>query len=141
MAIATSSTMYVLYPELTNQRRALEGWNEPSIPSCINLEMRGFRRSITTMSWSVSCGWNCPVVWRRIQGLKGVGVFCWGGFTNEVLDNSSVGVPFTDVAMKWRLGDRCYNEHCPWASKTRPLHNTYKYVFHLRCLYCYSQSY
>ncbi|KAJ6583734.1 hypothetical protein B0H10DRAFT_1962026 [Mycena sp. CBHHK59/15] len=108
MCIATCSTMCILYPELVNKCRILESWNEPSVRRCIEMEERGFRRSISTMSWSKTCGWNCPAVWRRIQGLRGVGVFCWGGISNSVADNSSVGVPFTDVAMKWRLGDQLH---------------------------------
>ncbi|KAJ7912254.1 hypothetical protein B0H13DRAFT_1875055 [Mycena leptocephala] len=32
-------------------------------------------------------------------------------------DNTSIGVPFTDVVMKWRLGDNCSNVHCPWSSE------------------------
>ncbi|KAJ6555251.1 hypothetical protein B0H10DRAFT_2044969 [Mycena sp. CBHHK59/15] len=61
------------------------------------------------MSWTGPCGWNCPAVWQRIQGLRGVGVFCWGGYGNAML---------TDVAMKWRLSDRCTNVHCPWFKDT-----------------------
>ncbi|KAJ6553727.1 hypothetical protein DFH09DRAFT_1085488 [Mycena vulgaris] len=118
MSIATCSTTYILYPELTSKRRALEAWNPPNIRSCLAMEMRGYRRSITNMSWSKTCGWNCPFVWRRTQGLRGVGVFCWGGFANQMVDNGVIGVPFTDVAMKWRLGDTCSNVHCPWSAAT-----------------------
>ncbi|KAJ7086524.1 hypothetical protein C8R44DRAFT_650797 [Mycena epipterygia] len=114
MCIATCSNTYILYPKLVNERRALEGWHEPSIQRCLDIQERGFRRSISTMSWTGPCGWNCPAVWRRIQGLRGVGVFCWGGYGNAMPDNGTVGVPFTDVAMKWRLSDRCTNVHCPW---------------------------
>ncbi|KAJ7920132.1 hypothetical protein B0H13DRAFT_1867908 [Mycena leptocephala] len=117
MCIATCSSMYILYPELLNKRRALEGWFEPSIPSCVSLQMRGYRRSLSNMGWSKSCGWNCPAVWRRIQGLCGVGTFCWGGYDMSFEDNTSIEVPFTDVALKWRLGDNCSNVHCPWSSE------------------------
>ncbi|KAJ7912950.1 hypothetical protein B0H13DRAFT_2326869 [Mycena leptocephala] len=41
MCVATCSTLAVLYPQLVNQRRALEGWNEPSIQKCIDMEERG----------------------------------------------------------------------------------------------------
>ncbi|KAJ7920420.1 hypothetical protein B0H13DRAFT_1867629 [Mycena leptocephala] len=120
MCVATCSTLAVLYPQLVNQRRALEGWNEPSIQKCIDMEERGFRRSISTMSWSDSCGWNCPAIWRRIQGLRGVGIFCWGGSTNDMMENGTIGVPYTEVTpIKWRLGDTCKNVHCPWWKASR----------------------
>ncbi|KAJ7488610.1 hypothetical protein B0H11DRAFT_2406692 [Mycena galericulata] len=114
MCIATCSTICVLYPDLVDKRRALESWYVPTIKSSIDLETRGYRRSISTMGWSESCGWNCPAVWRRIQGLRGIGVFCWGGYDAAMKDGGSIGVPYTDVAMKWRLGDTCSNAHCPW---------------------------
>ncbi|KAJ7752440.1 hypothetical protein DFH07DRAFT_1031660 [Mycena maculata] len=114
MCVATCSTICVLYPDLVDKRRALKSWYMPTIKSCIDLETRGYRRSISTMGWSESCGWNCPAVWRRIQGLRGVGIFCWGGYNAEMKDGGSVGFPYTDVSMKWRLGDTCSNVHCPW---------------------------
>ncbi|KAJ7919515.1 hypothetical protein B0H13DRAFT_1868438 [Mycena leptocephala] len=40
--------------------------------------------------------------------LRGVGIFCWGGFSKDMEDNGTIGVPYTEVApIKWRLGDTC----------------------------------
>ncbi|KAJ6537006.1 hypothetical protein B0H19DRAFT_1182357, partial [Mycena capillaripes] len=83
---------------------------------------RGFRLNTSNMAWSESCGWNCPVIWRHVQGLRGVGLFCWGGFARDMKDNGYNGVPHTELApMKWRLGDTCKNSHCPWFRALRQL--------------------
>ncbi|KAJ6582438.1 hypothetical protein B0H10DRAFT_1962485 [Mycena sp. CBHHK59/15] len=119
MMIATSSTICVLYPDLLMQRRALEAWNRHTIQRCIELGECGYHRNLSTMSWSRSCGWNCPAIWRQIQGLRGIGVFCWGGFSRNMDDNGTVGVPRTALAnMKWQLNDTCSNVHCPWYKST-----------------------
>ncbi|KAJ6544386.1 hypothetical protein B0H19DRAFT_300685 [Mycena capillaripes] len=68
MCIATCSTIAVLYPQLFDKRRAIEGWNGTTVSTCIKMQDRGFKRSLSTMAWSKSCGWNCPAVWRRLQG-------------------------------------------------------------------------
>ncbi|KAF7372588.1 hypothetical protein MVEN_00121600 [Mycena venus] len=116
MCIATCSTTVVLYPELVDRGRAHSGWNSPTVAACIKLQDRDFRHSVSTISWKDACGWNCPVLWRRVQCLRGVGVFCWGGIDNKMRDNGSVGIPFTDVSMKWRLDDKCWNVNCPWSA-------------------------
>ncbi|KAJ6542972.1 hypothetical protein B0H19DRAFT_1076994 [Mycena capillaripes] len=62
------------------------------------------------MAWSKSCGWNCPAVWRCLQGLRRVGVFCWGSINGDMKDDGTVGVLYTAVLdVKWRLGDICSN--------------------------------
>ncbi|KAJ6483748.1 hypothetical protein C8R47DRAFT_1217441 [Mycena vitilis] len=115
MCLATCSTFIVLYPQLVVRGRALESWNTPTIDMSIDLLDRGFLCTVSNMGWSKTCGWNCPTIWRHIQGLRGVGVFCWGGNLQNMVDNGSVGVPLTEVSpMMWRLGDTCKNVHCPW---------------------------
>ncbi|KAJ6561945.1 hypothetical protein B0H19DRAFT_1143108 [Mycena capillaripes] len=71
---------------------------------------RGFRLNTSNMAWSESCGWNCPVSWRHVQGLCGVGLF-------YMKDNGYTGL----APMKWRLGDTCKNTHCPWFRALRQL--------------------
>ncbi|KAJ6467319.1 hypothetical protein C8R45DRAFT_1171755 [Mycena sanguinolenta] len=111
--VVASSTTIGLF----NLRRAHRAWYSPSVEKCIKLQDRGYRHSVSTRQWGRECGWNCPVLWRRIQGLKGVGIFCWGGLRNENLDNGYTGLPFTDVSMKWRLGEVCSNPFCRWYSE------------------------
>ncbi|KAF8142548.1 hypothetical protein K438DRAFT_1994888 [Mycena galopus ATCC 62051] len=71
MCIATCSTIVVMYPELVDRRRAHSGWFSPTVESCFKLQDCGFRHSVSTAQWNEACGWNCPVLSRRIQGLEG----------------------------------------------------------------------
>ncbi|KAJ7926592.1 hypothetical protein B0H13DRAFT_1862053 [Mycena leptocephala] len=48
MWIATCSTSVVMYPELVTGRRAHSGWYSPTVESCIKLQDRGFRHSVST---------------------------------------------------------------------------------------------
>ncbi|KAJ7070377.1 hypothetical protein B0H15DRAFT_807097 [Mycena belliarum] len=88
MCVATCSNMYIFYPELMFQRRALKAYYQPTVQSCITMDTRGY--------------------------------LCWGGYGDQMRDNGTVGIPFTDVSIKWRLGIRCSNHHCPWFSDNHP---------------------
>ncbi|KAK6967155.1 hypothetical protein R3P38DRAFT_3244624 [Favolaschia claudopus] len=94
MSVITSSTIVAMYPTLMNRRHAMDSWDRPTVAQCITLQNRGFKHS----------------------GLRGVGLFCWGGADNEFADNSKEGVPFSDVSLKWRLSDVCMNMNCPWSA-------------------------
>ncbi|KAK6984014.1 hypothetical protein R3P38DRAFT_3333233 [Favolaschia claudopus] len=117
MAVITGSTIVAMYPSLISQRRAHNAWESPTVAHCIQLQNRGFKHGSSTTMWTRKCGWNCPVLWRRVQSLRGVGLFCWGGPDNVFPDNGSEGIPFTDASMQWRLGDVCMNGKCPWSSR------------------------
>ncbi|KAJ7657398.1 hypothetical protein DFH06DRAFT_1131886 [Mycena polygramma] len=111
---ATSSKIYSLYAGLLTQRRAIESWfPTPVLKSC-NITARRYRSSFSTGTWEGPCGWACPVLWRQVRGLAGVGIFHWGGRDNVYPDTSTAGIPYTNNNMKWRLGDTCTNKHCPW---------------------------
>ncbi|KAJ7891176.1 hypothetical protein B0H13DRAFT_2340664 [Mycena leptocephala] len=113
--IATCSDIYSLYTKLTVQNRALEGWFPTNVRQAVAIGKRNIRSSISTSSWNVPCGWQCPVLWRDLRGFKGVGVFRWGGNHNQHKDGlSTVGNPVVKSSMKWRLGDLCTNRHCPF---------------------------
>jgi hypothetical protein len=112
--LATCTTLFSLYPYLLRNKRALEGWHPTPVRKAVTIGRRGYRSSFSTASWDAACGWNCPVKWRYVKDVKGVGVFHWGGSTNQHDDDSFVGVPVTDNHMKWRLGDTCTNKNCPW---------------------------
>ncbi|KAJ7933877.1 hypothetical protein B0H13DRAFT_2306293 [Mycena leptocephala] len=112
--LATSANFYSLYPYLTSNKRALEGWYPTPVKQAVTLGRRGIRSSFSTASWDRPCGVNCPIRWREVKGLRGVGVFRWGGNENQHADNTEAGIPNTDTDMKWRLGDTCNNRHCPW---------------------------
>jgi hypothetical protein len=73
---------------------------------------RGYSSSFSTGGWKKPCGVNCPVKWRYIKGLEGVGIFRWGGYLNAHADNTLEGVPQTDNHVKWRLGNTCTNREC-----------------------------
>ncbi|KAJ7177014.1 hypothetical protein C8R46DRAFT_1213575 [Mycena filopes] len=106
--LATSSDFYCLYPYLLRHKRALEGWFPTPVPKAVTLGRRGIRSSFSTASWVRPCGQCCPVRWRDVRGLNGVGVFRWGGPGGEYADGTSEGVPFSDNDIQWRLGDsRC----------------------------------
>ncbi|KAJ7601309.1 hypothetical protein DFH06DRAFT_1154581 [Mycena polygramma] len=111
---ATSANIYSLYPALLNERRTLESWFPTPVPKATNMGRRRIRSSFSTSSWAGPCGWSCPVLWRQVRGLAGVGVFQWGGRGNIYPDNANVGIPYTQNDLKWRLGDTCTNKNCPW---------------------------
>ncbi|KAJ7677867.1 hypothetical protein DFH06DRAFT_1316663 [Mycena polygramma] len=110
---ATSANVYSLYTGLLNQRRALESWFPTPVPKAVAMAQRRFKSSFSTGSWGGPCGWSCPILWRQVRGMAGVGVFQWGGHKNRFKDGSEAGIPYTDNDMKWRLGDTCTNKHCP----------------------------
>ncbi|KAJ7069008.1 hypothetical protein B0H15DRAFT_807293 [Mycena belliarum] len=102
MNIATCSDIYVLYPKLANERRALEGWFPTPVHAAITLERWHIRSSFSTTSWDEPCGLQCPVLWRELDGLRGVGTFRWGGHNNQFADGTStVGIPRAPARMKW----------------------------------------
>ncbi|KAJ7018094.1 hypothetical protein C8F04DRAFT_1278205 [Mycena alexandri] len=110
--LATSSDFYCLYPYLLRNLRALEAWFPTPVRKAVAMGRRGIRSSFSTASWPTACGINCPLHWRYVRGLEGVGIFRWGGFHNEQGDNTDAGIPHTDNDLKWRLGDTCTNKHC-----------------------------
>ncbi|KAJ7844554.1 hypothetical protein B0H13DRAFT_2364147 [Mycena leptocephala] len=112
--LATCANIYSLYTSLLTKRRALEGWFPTPVRKAVAMGRRGYRSSFSTASWQGPCGWACPVLWRNVRGLNGVGTFQWGGNTGQFPDNSLAGIPYTNNDMKWRLGDSCTNKHCPW---------------------------
>ncbi|KAJ7130745.1 hypothetical protein C8R43DRAFT_1133835 [Mycena crocata] len=113
--LATCSDIYCFYPSLTRQNHALEGWFPTPVRQAMAMYARGVRSSFSSTGWDGPCGWACPALWREVRGLKGVGVFRYGGVDNKHKDSiSTVGVPVTDTALKWRIGDTCRNPHCPW---------------------------
>ncbi|KAJ6576489.1 hypothetical protein DFH09DRAFT_1311171 [Mycena vulgaris] len=111
--LATCSDFFVLYVKLANEKRALEGWFPMPVKQALTMGRRHIRSSISTTSWDSPCGLHCPVLWRELCGFEGVGVFRWGGDKNQHKDGvSTMGIPSTDNAMKWRLGDTCNNQNC-----------------------------
>ncbi|KAJ7154983.1 hypothetical protein C8R43DRAFT_1126373 [Mycena crocata] len=117
--LATCSDIYCFYPDLTRQNRALEGWFPTPVRQAMAMYARGVRSSFSSTGWDGPCGWACPALWREVKGLRGVGVFRHGGFNNQHKDGvSTVGIPVTNTALKWRIGDTCRNPHCPWTKAT-----------------------
>ncbi|KAJ7754888.1 hypothetical protein B0H16DRAFT_1458914 [Mycena metata] len=112
--LCTAAKYYSLYANLLSQRRALEGWFPTPVLKAVAIGKRRYRSSFSTSGWQRPCGIHCPILWRHVRGLDGVGIFTWGGRGNEHDDFSSVGVPVTDTDVKWRLGDTCSNSACPW---------------------------
>ncbi|KAJ6498665.1 hypothetical protein DFH09DRAFT_1336578 [Mycena vulgaris] len=113
--LATVSDIYVVYKDLVARKRSVEGWFPTPVKKAVVLGRRGIRNSFSTASWERPCGLSCPVLWREIRGLKGVGIFRWGGPKNQYADGvSTVGIPCTDTDVKWRLGDTCTNRNCLW---------------------------
>jgi hypothetical protein len=113
MNIATCSDIYSMYTWLVRNGRALEAWFPTPIAKAVAMDRRRIRSSFSTSSWDAPCGWSCPILWRSIRGMKGMGAFRWGGNENQHRDTvSTVGVPDTDNDIKWRLGDTCNNKHC-----------------------------
>ncbi|KAJ7025251.1 hypothetical protein C8F04DRAFT_1191605 [Mycena alexandri] len=111
--VCTAAGFYSLYTNLLRQRRALEGWFPTPVRKAVAIGKRGYRSSFSTTSWQRPCGIACPVLWRHVRGLHNVGIFNWGGYKNQHMDSSEVGVPFHDTDMKWWLGDVCTNVNCP----------------------------
>ncbi|KAJ7643146.1 hypothetical protein DFH06DRAFT_1333929 [Mycena polygramma] len=113
--LLTSANIYALYGDLLAQRRALEGWFPTEVPKATVINRRRYKSSFSTGSWGAPCGLSCPVLWRQVRDLSGVGIFHYGGVhKTKIPDNSKEGIPYTDTDLKWRLGDTCANKHCPW---------------------------
>ncbi|KAJ7162724.1 hypothetical protein C8R43DRAFT_947200 [Mycena crocata] len=110
--IATAADLYSLYTFMLQHRRALEGWYPTPVLKAVEMGKRGFRSSFSTTSWNRPCGLHCPLLYRSLNNFKNIGVFRWGGPTNEFADNSLDGVPYIDEDMVWRLGDICHNPNC-----------------------------
>ncbi|KAJ7028043.1 hypothetical protein C8F04DRAFT_1266439 [Mycena alexandri] len=112
--LCTAARFYSLYASLLSQRRALEAWFPTPVRKAVAIGKRRYRSSFSTASWERPCGIHCPILWRHIRGLEKVGIFTWGGYKGQHGDFSEVGIPFSDTDLKWRLGDTCSNENCPW---------------------------
>ncbi|KAJ6454925.1 hypothetical protein C8R47DRAFT_1228447 [Mycena vitilis] len=110
--LITGYDLFALYPYLLRHSRALEGWFPTPVLKAVDMGRRRYRSSFSTASWDAPCGLHCPILFRYIKGLKGVGVFRWGGPKNKAIDGSEEGIPFTNSSVKWRLGDTCTNSEC-----------------------------
>jgi hypothetical protein len=119
MTMATPSKIYALYASHIAQLRSLEAWHPTPVKKAVTLGRRGIRNSFSTASWTKPCGQSCPVRWRHVRGLAGVGVFHWGGYANQHPDEESgVGEAYSDTDKTWVLGDICTNENCLWTNAT-----------------------
>ena len=116
--MATASKIYSLYASHVGQLRSLEAWHPTPVQKAVTLGRRGIRNSFSTASWVKPCGLSCPVRWRHVRGLSGVGVFHWGGYELQHSDGSTVGVAYSDADKTWLLGDICTNEKCFWKGCT-----------------------
>jgi hypothetical protein len=75
----------------------------------------GFRSEMSTADWDGECGTCCPVLIRRICGLRGVARLDWAYGSVSGEDNI---LKFTaGNHFKWRLGDICLNKNCPFYFK------------------------
>ncbi len=130
MIAISSSHMYCLYPSLMAKQQAFKCYQ--------GTLTRGTIRSMTPVTqhrraalhkqgvWLLEngsecerlCGIACPWIDRTLFKYRDVSVFHWGGYHNM---NLSADVLFPDVycQLVWRLGEECWNPHCPHCFKRR----------------------
>jgi len=76
----------------------------------------GFRSEMSTADWDGNCGVCCPIMIRRVCGLRGAARFDWG--PGPVIGSEDKMLKFADVNhFKWRLGDICLNKNCAFYYK------------------------
>jgi hypothetical protein len=77
----------------------------------------GYHSITSTVGWDSPCGVCCPVLVRRVCGLKGSAYLDWNigvviGGKDRMLEIAALN------HYKWSLGGRCLNENCPFYRKS-----------------------
>ncbi|KDR72386.1 hypothetical protein GALMADRAFT_143221 [Galerina marginata CBS 339.88] len=122
--VFTASTFYCFYPRLflrdqnLVRKDAVNG--EP-----MGMFNFGLTTYLTTGDMPMACGDACPAIWRNTFGLRGVGVFRWGG---SLAYREAGEDGFEKRSYLWRIrgandhdGHVCSNHFCPNVGFGRPL--------------------
>ncbi|KAJ7486251.1 hypothetical protein B0H11DRAFT_2231165 [Mycena galericulata] len=117
--LVTRHLVFVFYMKLAADSASLEAWSMSTPEDSDKLEDQEDRKSISTASWRVKCDWACPILWRKVNNLDGVGQFCFGR------DGATLHPDYTNSAFQWRLGDQCPNTVCEnWTANYLPFRFT-----------------
>lgn len=73
----------------------------------------GFISRLDTTGFDEVCGLSCPVLTRRVCGLRGAAWFDWS-LDGKVGDVDRMLQLALRSHYKWRLGNGCYNKNCPF---------------------------
>lgn len=70
-----------------------------------DLALCGFKQVVSNVDSNKSCGYECPMIWRRSEGLRGFGQLHWGGwFDDNYVENTSFVRSDGDDNIAWRIG-------------------------------------
>jgi hypothetical protein len=108
---ASADGFFSLYPRLSTGGVRLCNIHSPSMLVREGKAKRcGLTSSWNTRTWSVPCGICCPVLSRRMEGLRNCARFEWG----EGAGGGAIRTPRIVINddFTWRLGDECFNRCC-----------------------------
>ncbi|KAJ7586494.1 hypothetical protein C8J56DRAFT_1051855 [Mycena floridula] len=72
----------------------------------------GFRFITSNGDLDEPCEAECPILWRDVAKLKGMGIFNWGGLDERIRTEYSFSAHMVNSSMSWRLSTACYNRSC-----------------------------
>ncbi|KAF8803425.1 hypothetical protein BYT27DRAFT_7260166 [Phlegmacium glaucopus] len=113
--ILTATSIICFYPDLLSRRETARGMSTIYLSEFDQLVRRGIWCLGPNTPRETACGNACLALWRRTEGLEGVAVMHWGGYSKSPTRDYSYS--FTEEIgssnLKWRLGERCFNTKCP----------------------------
>jgi hypothetical protein len=111
MNIITSKEILCFYPLTTPQCRALSFRKRTNVADMTECANMGVNLLYTNESWTRPCREDCPSIWRRISGLRGMGRFAIG--ETEAVGKYKFEKRAKSSHHSWTLGFTCQNTNCP----------------------------
>lgn len=117
MNFMTPHQVFCFYPDLSLDDFALRSVYHPNMNTVFSHVVRGITLMDDTKYWVMPCGYNCPRIWRRTCGGRGIEWYKWSSPQNEAQHNHFAGLSY-----KWRIGMHCESKCCPFSRRCGPRH-------------------
>ncbi|KAJ7599489.1 hypothetical protein C8J56DRAFT_1040373 [Mycena floridula] len=117
--ILTINELVCFYPRLLRDHiildaktRSTSGPRSRKRITPTGLSGSGFRFAALSRDIGNSCGPECPILWRDVTHLKGIGAFNWLGLDKGRETEYALSKHLAGNSLSWRLNSACYNELC-----------------------------